>query len=227
MQLAELTDVQLDVALTDALRELRMADFHLLGDEADRRLATRHTRLAQPEALHAAARWYAANGIAVFPCAPRSKAPLIKAAHPPGDPQRATCRGECGRLGHGLYDATTDLTQIDTWWNATPTANIATPTGHRFDVIDIDVDDEQGHAGYQSLGLLRQEGKLPTVHGWVATPRGGMHAYIRPTGDGNASKFRPGLDFRGAGGYVLAPPSVGANGRRYDWLEPLHLPGLA
>jgi hypothetical protein len=27
----------------------------------------------------------------------------------------------------------------------------------------------------------------------------------------------PGLDYRGIGGYVLLPPSVGANGQLYLW----------
>lgn len=200
-QLDTHTDAQLDAELTVALRELRMADFHHLGDEADRRLAARHARLAQPEALHAAARWYAANGIHVFPCEPAGKRPITR---------------------NGFKDATTNLPQIDRWWTDTPTANIGVPTGGRFDVIDID-----GPPGYRSLGLLREEGKLPPVRGWVGTPRGGMHAYIRPTGDGNAAGFRKGLDFRGKGGYVVAPPSIGPNGRRYDWLEPLNLTALA
>jgi hypothetical protein len=57
----------------------------------------------------------------------------------------------------------------------------------------------------------------------VYTPRGGRHLYVAPSGDGNAANFRPGLDYRGAGGYVVAPPSIGPNGKRYDWITPLAL----
>ena len=28
----------------------------------------------------------------------------------------------------------------------------------------------------------------------------------------------PGLDVKAAGGYVVAPPSVGPNGRAYEWI---------
>lgn len=221
MNSTTLTDTQLDRELTEALRELRMADFHTLADEADRRLADKRTRLAQPSALHAAARWYAAVGIAVFPCKPRGKAPLLKAVHPGTDPLRATCHGDCGQLGHGLYDATVDLQQIDKWWAACPQANIGIRTGLRFDVIDID-----GVTGYRSFGVMREEGLLPSPLAWAATPRGGMHMFIAPTGDGNAAELRPGIDYRGAGGYVVAAPSIWENGRRYDWLEPLNVAEL-
>src|SRR5262249_18196010 len=33
----------------------------------------------------------------------------------------------------------------------------------------------------------------------------------------SASKIAPGIDVRGDGGYVLAPPSVHPSGRRYEW----------
>lgn len=221
MNSTTLTDAQLDAELATALAELRMADFHTLGDEADRRLADKRARLAQPGALAAAAHWYAANGVPVFPCMPSGKAPLLKAVHLPADPARATCRGECGRLGHGLHDATTDLDQVGRWWQANPQANIGVATGHRFDVIDID-----GVDGYRSFGLMREQGLLPAALGWAATPRGGMHMFIAPTGDGNAANLRLGVDYRGTGGYVVAAPSIGPNGSRYDWLEPLNVAEL-
>lgn len=196
MNAATLTDQQLDTELDRALAELRMADFHTLGDEADRRLADKRARLARPEALLVAARWYAGHHIAVFPCEPGGKRPLTR---------------------NGFKDATTDLEQIERWWAATPQANIGLPTGRRFDVIDID-----GPDGYRSFGLMREEGILPPVLAWAATPRGGQHAYILPTGDGNAANVRPGVDYRGRGGYVIAAPSIGPTGARYDWLTPLN-----
>jgi hypothetical protein len=48
------------------------------------------------------------------------------------------------------------------------------------------------------------------------TPNG-VHLYFLPTGLGNRARFRPGLDWRGAGGYVIAPPSVGVDGTVYRW----------
>ena len=61
-------------------------------------------------AMVEAALRYAAMGWPVFPCAPRSKVPLFANPHPRHGVQRYRCRGyrDCGRLGHGVLDATTD-----------------------------------------------------------------------------------------------------------------------
>lgn len=162
-------------------------------DEANRE------RLNKPEALAQAAVWYAKQGIAVFPLKPGQKQPATR---------------------HGFKDATTDLDQVRTWWTETPLANIGVPTGHLFDVVDVDLP-----AGYLSLGELRDQGLLPEVHGRVITASGGTHLYIRATGDGNAAGLRPGVDYRGAGGYVVAPPSRTAEGM-WQWTTPLNLGAL-
>lgn len=187
---------ELDLALTRALQTLDVEEFNRLAAIADQQERDRNARLGAPDALANAAAWYASQGIPVFPIQPRDKRPY------PGS--------------RGFKDATTDPATITHWWRDRPDANIGTPTGHRFDVIDID-----GPPGYQSAADLRETGTLPHVIGKVHTPSGGRHLYVHPTGDGNAARFRPGLDYRGAGGYVLLPPSVGANGKRYDWLQPL------
>jgi len=212
-----MNDHELDDAMTAALRALDMDRFEQLAAEADRRQDALRQRLAQPGALLAAALWYAGQGIAVFPCRPGGKVPQIASPHPPGSPERATCRGECGQHGHGLHDATVDPSTIRDWWGRWPAANIGLPTGGRYDVIDID-----GPAGYRSLAGLKGERMFPQRYcGRVFTPRGGMHIYIPATGDGNATAVRPGIDYRGVGGYVLAPPSRHANGRMWLWCNPL------
>ena len=168
---------------------------HLAAIDAadDERVA----RLSAPDALLVAARWYAdAAGWPVFPCQPRGKQPITR---------------------NGFKDATTDLEQIERWWTTTPDANIGTPTGHSFDVVDID-----GAPGYGSLADMREAGILPDVLAKSLTPRG-LHLLIEPTGDGNSAAMLPGIDYRGVGGYIILPPSVGVNSRRYDWSEPVDL----
>lgn len=113
-----LTDQQLDQQIQDALSRLDMDTFNALCDEGERRNAERHRRLSAPEALANAARWYASQGIPVFPLMPGEKKPF------PG--------------GRGFKDATTDLRQVERWWTVHPQANIGLPTGGLFDVIDID-----------------------------------------------------------------------------------------
>jgi len=110
--------------------------------------------------------------------------------------------------------ATANPAQVAAWWRRTPQANIGMPTGLRWDVIDVD-----GPAGYQSFATIREAGHLPATLGRALTPRGGMHIYVAPSGEGNGANLGPGLDYRGLGGYVVVPPSVGANGHRYDWCE--------
>lgn len=180
---AGMTDEQLDAALAIVQAE----------DDATRE------RLSRPDALMSAALWYASQGIAVFPCVPGGKKPLV-------------------RGGNGLHDATTDTGQIRAWWTATPAANIGLPTGHLFDVIDVD-----GPVGIQSYIDMVEEGIVPPSIGRAYTAGDGRHVFIRPTGDGNAAAVRPGIDYRGVGGYIIAPPSIGPTGRRYTWLTPIRV----
>ena len=77
---------------------------------------------------------------------------------------------------------------------------------------------------YTLAELEAQHGPLPET--WMClTGGGGVHYYFAcddpalTVGTG----FAPGLDYRGAGGYVVAPPSLHANGREYEW-EAAHTP---
>ncbi|GAA3765681.1 bifunctional DNA primase/polymerase [Micromonospora maritima] len=186
--------------LDQALRTLDLDTFHRLGEQADRDDAAREARLNAPEALANAARWYASQGIPVFPLMPGEKKPF------PGS--------------RGFKDATTNAEQVRRWWTAHPQANIGIPTGGLFDVIDID--GEQGAISYREL---RDTDVIPRIYGKATTGRPcSRHLYIAATGDGNSAGVWPGIDFRGKGGYVVAPPS--RTERRYDWEQPLDLAGL-
>ena len=210
--------------MSTAPAELTAANLTQLEREDEERQA----RLAAPDALANAALWYATvAGWPVFPLWPGGKAPRIKSAHEPG----STCTGECGQLGHGLYDATTDPTQVRGWWQQWPQANIGTRTGLRFDVIDVD-----GPDGYHSLAVMRHSKCPPDccsigvcwpdrtcildheTLGDAHTGGGGRHILIRPTGQGNGAKIAPGIDYRGEGGYIVLAPSLHESGNRYSWI---------
>jgi len=76
--------------------------------------------------------------------------------------------------------------------------------------------------------------RLPPTLGTITTPHG-FHLYIKPTGDRCKNGFVPGIDYKGIGGYVVAPPSItlapcdrsycggACKGARYTWLEPMNL----
>ena len=164
----------------------------------------RDARLRAPGALAAAATWYASQGIAIFPCMPWDQ--------PANEPEKERGKRPLGRLvPHGLKDASTDIEQVKAWWAAEPRANIGIPTGGAFDVVDVD-----GPQGSSSLIELEPIPSLARAR----TGRG-LHIYVKPTGRGNGANLMPGIDYRGEGGYVIAPPSRHYRGERYyQWCEP-------
>ena len=122
---------------------------------------------------------------------------------------------------HGCKDAKTSIRAIKHWWSKWPEANIGIATGSisgGIIVIDIDIDEDKGVYGDDSLREWeRENGELP--ESWRAiTGRGGQHIYYRTDKKiNNATNLYPGIDIRGEGGYVVAPPSIHINGNEYQW----------
>lgn len=158
---------------------------------------------------------YASLGLAVFPLAPRSKLPLI--------PKREG--------GHGCHDATVERTQIETWWGKSPAANVGVAMGPVSGCWALDVDPETSGVGVEWLAAKETEhGSLPKTPE-SKTLKGGRHilfkwndAYVIR----NRAGIVEGLDARGDGGYIVAPPSFVSeqkHGRiwegKYEWLEGL------
>lgn len=156
--------------------------------------------------LEQAALAYAAAGVAVFPCQPEGKAPLTQ---------------------RGFHDASRDARQVGVWWRRWPGANVGLPTGAAsgVDVVDIDVHD--GGSGFAGFERARQVDLVASWTWLVRTPSGGVHAYY-PHGTGQRSWALAGahIDFRGDGGYVVAPPSQVRTGsgvvRGYELLVVAH-----
>ncbi len=157
-------------------------------------------RMSEYPSMYDAAIEYAKKGFAVFPLKYRDKVPLTR---------------------NGCKDATTDAAQIKAWWQKYPNANIGLATGsvsQNVFVIDLDIDEDCGIDGYHSLeDWQREHGDFPET--WTAiTGRGGYHLYYRGNGKiKNRAGIIDGVDIRGNGGYVVAPPSIHKNGRRYEW----------
>lgn len=195
----------------------------ILAEDIDAERATaqalREELRRQTVDLAGAATTFAQRGWPVFP---------IRPANTRCD---GTCKGKayCGcpkkpaiKGGKGFKDATTDPQRITAWWARHPDHNIGLATGHAFDVIDVDTKDSDGNpsqAGPLSFIKCLQHNEIPECHGVAITASGGMHLYVRPTGKGNFQGLRPGIDYRGLGGYVVAPPSLlPGRGRAYTWL---------
>ena len=132
--------------------------------------------------------------------------------------------GKHPRTVHGLSDASTDPDTINQWWREWPDANIGIVTGPESGLVVLDVDPR--HDGDKSLrDLESQHAPLaPTLE--VQTGGGGRHLYFKyPEGAnlGNSSgTLGPGLDVKGSKGYVVAPPSLHASGKTYQWKDEHH-----
>ena len=137
----------------------------------------------------------ATRGMHVFPCVPRGKTPACE---------------------HGLKDATTDSDVIRQWWRSEPKYNIAIASGAASGVFVVDIDSADAESALRRLE--DEHGALPpTVE---AITGKGRHLYFLWPGvpvRNSASKVAPGIDVRGDGGYILAPPSIHPSGRAYAW----------
>jgi hypothetical protein len=143
---------------------------------------------------------FAAYGWPVLPCLPGQKIPAT---------------------AHGHRDATTSTAQITDWFGRHPDWNLAIATGAPGpDVLDVDEHGPAGN-GYPAFRRLRDAGLLDSVARYVSTPSGGLHAYFTGSAQRNGHLPEHHLDFRSAGGYILAPPSQ-IGGHPY---QPISQPG--
>ena len=119
---------------------------------------------------------------------------------------------------HGVHDATTDASVIQPWFNNGTARNVGIATGAKSGFFVLDIDPAKG--GDDALDELEsQYGTLPnTVES--LTGGGGRHLLFQYPGrkvrNGN-NKLGPGIDIRGDGGFIVAPPSVHESGKRYAW----------
>lgn len=115
---------------------------------------------------------------------------------------------------NGLINATTCVETIERWWTKVPQANIAIRTGGGLVVVDVD----PRHGGDDNLRALESEhGELPLTPQVITG--GGSHYYFKQHGFVKSSNgvLAPGIDVKGDGGYVVAPPSNHVSGRLYEW----------
>jgi hypothetical protein len=123
------------------------------------------------------------------------------------------------------WGATSDPVQIREDFSSWPNAGIGIPTGPENEIFVVEADTKEGHKvdGIASLAELEnQHGELP--HTLMAqSPTGSLHFYFNYPTDGtiiknSVSAIAPGIDIRGRGGMVIAPPSKRPDGF-YQWLN--------
>jgi len=145
----------------------------------------------------------AERGYHVFPLRPHSKRPIT---------------------GDGFKSATTDERRLLHWWSGTPDANIGIACGASgIDVLDIDT--KAGADPQEVIADLDLE-HHPVVWTGEAPERSAKHPDSLAGGRGAQIYFRGerktapnttirGVELRGAGAYVVAPPSVHPSGVPY------------
>ena len=165
--------------------------------------------------LGVAALRYAELGYAVLPLEPGSKKPH-RMLGPSG----------------GVRWCSSNPARIASWWRADPAANIGVACGSASGLAVIDLDVKHDANGPWNFAAFLESGRtwqdiwiganvygrslvqdrypMPAEIPWVSTPSGGAHLWLR-TPPGAVVPERPGIlpgvDVKGDGGYVLAPPS--------------------
>lgn len=138
-----------------------------------------------------AALYYRSLGWSVIPIRPKDKKPAIKWEQ--YQSERASAE------------------QIRAWWKKWPRANVGIVAGSISGIIVLDVDGPEGRASLEGKDLP------PTT--CTTTGSGGAHYIFKHPGGEvrNFARRLPGLDLRGDGGYIVAPPSVHPSGGIYEW----------
>lgn len=161
--------------------------------------------------LAAAAAAYVADGWAVLP--------LHTVAAGRCSCGRDDCKspGKHPRLSDGVKGASTDPATVRRWWQVWPDANIGLATGAVSGRWVLDLDTQPRRAGELPGTVLDGTGGY-----LVRTGSGGGHVYFHHhPGIGcrvglEINGVRYAADVRGDGGYVVAPPSLHASGRRWE-----------
>jgi hypothetical protein len=152
--------------------------------------------------LNAALEYMEIFGFSVIPLIPGEKKPMIK--------------------WEEYHKRKPTRDEIISWWQKTPKANIGIVTGKVSDLFVVDFDKYDPKYNEEiALRYFPDSLVTPTV----ITPRNGLHSYFKfPNIELTiGARVLPGIDFRGEGGYVVAPPSLNVQGKPWRWSDGLGL----
>jgi putative DNA primase/helicase len=160
---------------------------------------------------------YVRHGWSVIPLQPHGKRPHFPLLPVKLDAQGQPVlhRGRPKRTWEPYQSRLPTEEEVVLWWQMCPDANVGLVTGvvSRIIVLDLDGSEE-----------LTEDRTTP-----ISLTGNGKHIFYRHPGERVRGFVRPGMDLKGDGGYVVAPPSIHPSGRRYEWqtdpfIEPANPP---
>ena len=130
-------------------------------------------------------------GYSIIPVSPKGKTPLVK--------------------WEEFQHRRASEDEVRNWLRQWPNLNIGVVTGAISNCVVVDAD---GVEGIRSLDNLQLTSSLSSLTG------NGKHLWYKHPGLAitNSVRAYAGVDIRGDGGYIVAPPSVHENGKRYRFL---------
>lgn len=167
--------------------------------------------------------------------------------HTIGDDGLCTCRQpDCDRPGKHprvkwaeFQDRLPTEGEVKWWWNRWPDSNPIIITGRLSGIVAVDIDPR--HGGDEAWRVWTQTHPIADTVTSI-TGSGGQHLIFKHPGaqelrntinmlspgsvedpaTGRRRKLEGGVDFRGDGGYIVAPPSRHISGSTYEWDSSLH-----
>lgn len=136
----------------------------------------------------------------------------------PNDYEQCSCL-----FCHGCYAGTNLFKDLEAMWQEQPDSLVGIRTGKASNifVLDFDVHDN-GKDGIATLTEMTQIDNLLLPTTTVLTSGGGIHLYYRyphtqKVQNDNRGGVGPGVDVKGDGGFVIAPPSQKRDRVSYKW----------
>lgn len=137
---------------------------------------------------------YAARGWAIFPVS-----------------------GKRPQTARGFEDASSDPVVVERLFTDVTPTGVAVACGAS-GLLVVDLDGPAAAEAWAELAA-RHGGHSETLVAQTGKPNG-LHLYFAGEGRSSAGRLGPGIDTRGRGGYVVAPPSWHPSGAVYRWLDP-------
>lgn len=121
---------------------------------------------------------------------------------------------------HGFKDALNDPVDVRALFAAHRTATGIGVDCGRSGLLVVDLDGPRGRGTWTRLML--EHGSVRTLEAVTGRRDGGRHLYFATRDKRSRSTSKhlgEGVDTKGEGGYVIAPPSLHPAGTRYQWVE--------